>query len=112
MSQSKPLLTLSLSASGAVSEYHLVKHSGAQATVLGEKVLGVNLFAASDNETIAVNAKGSVIVTLNDDVVPGDSLVTDATGKAVKATDEATQFVFGDALEAGSAGRKIEALMR
>jgi uncharacterized protein DUF2190 len=112
MSQATTLLTLPIKAISTVTAHHVVTYAGAQATTLGEKVLGVNQFDASANETIAVATKGTAIAVLGGTVAVGDPLCVDGSGQTIKATDEALQFVFADALEAGSVGNKVEIQLR
>lgn len=135
--QSISLLDLTLTASGAVTEYRAVKHSGAQATVQGEKVLGVARYGAADGKDYVASVKGSAVIETGAAITKGASLIVDSQGRAKPATGalavksggtamtstaangavlegaDLPEFVFADALETASgAGEFIEVLLR
>lgn len=124
-------------ASGAVTANRCVKFDGAQATVQGEKVLGVARNDAADTELFSVDAIGTAIVEAGAAIAVGDSLIVDALGRAIPSTGalvvaaggvavtstavngailtgaDLPEYVFADALEAAAAlGEKIEVLLR
>ncbi len=137
MTQKIPMLTLSFHALGAVAACRAIGFNGAQATVQGQKIMGVSAHAVASEEIGAADAVGTGIIECGGNIAVGDSLISDNQGRAMKATGAlavkagATQvtstgangatvlqgadlpeFVFADALEAGGTGDKIEVLFR
>ena len=136
--QCRPILELSLSASGAVANARCVGFSGAQATAQGQKVAGVARYDAASGEMFPATVSGTAIVEAGAAVTVGQSLICDNQGRAIPATGslavktgavavtnsaangstilsgaDLPEYVFGDALEAASAaGDKIEVLLR
>ena len=109
--QSIPILSLTLIAAGTVAEHRLIDFSGAQATTLGQKVLGPAMTDATNNQTLGVVAMGTAIVESGAAFAVGDSLTTDTQGRAVVATG--SNFIVADAMHAASAaGERIEVLLR
>lgn len=125
---------LPVKASGAVTANRLVGYNGAQATVAGQKVLGVAATKAANGETFTAHVGHTAMVEAGAEITVGASLTTDNQGRAVPATAlaiaaGATQvtsaaangataltggdppvFVFADALEAASAAGKLIAV--
>lgn len=111
MSQNIAILSLTVAASGAVTAARAVGFDGAQAGVLGQKVLGVAQYDAADGTDVALDVKGSAIIEAAEAIAIGDQLTVDATGKAIKPV--ASEVIFADALQAATAaGQKIEVLLR
>lgn len=135
--QSSPLQALTYTANGAVAAYRGVGFNGAQATVQGQKVLGVSQRAAADTEDSDAVVSGSTVIESGGQFAKGDSLIVDNQGRAIKRTAvlgiaagatgvtstaangavltgaDLPEFVFADALEAaGGAGEFIEVLLR
>lgn len=135
--QKTPGLVLTFLASGAVAAFRAIGFDGAQASVQGQKVLGVSARAAGDGEYSDADVSGTTLVELGADVTLGASLIADASGKAIPATGnlaiatgatavtstaadgdtiltgaDLPEFAFADALSAGSNGQVIEALLR
>lgn len=138
MKQSSPLQSFTYKASGAVAAYRAVGFDGAQATVQGQKVLGVSQRTADDGDDSDAVRSGSTVIETGGAFAVGDSLIVDNQGRAIKVTSAlkiaagATQvtssaangsailaggdlpeYVFADALEVSSgAGKFVEVLMR
>jgi hypothetical protein len=136
--QSIPLLDLSVKAAGAITERRCVGFDSLQATVQGQKVMGVAKQGAASGAYLAVGVIGTVIVEAGAAVAVGDALIADANGKAIPTTGALAikagatavtstaangagilqgstlpEYVFADALEAASgAGAFIEVLLR
>lgn len=135
--QSSPLQSFTYRASGAVAAFRGVGFNGAQASVQGQKVLGVAQRAAADGEDSDGVRSGSTVVEAGGAFAIGASLIVDAQGRAIAATGalslaagavavtssaangailtgaDLPQYVFADALEAsGAAGGLVEVLMR
>lgn len=136
--QSITTLTLSLKASGAVAKRRAVGFNGAQATVQGQKVVGVSHEAAVADEYFPTDTSGTTIIEAGAAVAVGQSLIVDAQGRAIPATGalaikagatamtstaangagvlqggDLPEYVFADALEAAAgAGAFIEVLLR
>lgn len=136
--QSIPLLVLTFIASGAVAANRAVGFGGAQATVAGQKVMGISPRAAVDGAASDVVASGTVVVETGGAFSAGASLVVDAQGRAVASTGalavkagatavtssaasgasilqgaDLPEFIFADALEESTgAGKFVEVLLR
>jgi len=135
--QSVSTLTLSVVASGAVTRARAIAFDGAQASVQGQKVMGVAEYDAADKEAFAATVSGTAIVEAGAAIAVGDSLIVDAQGRAIPSTGklavgagavavtssaangqiltggDAPEFVFADALAAASgAGKFVEVLLR
>lgn len=135
--QSSPLQAFTYTAEGAVAAYRGVGFNGAQATVAGQKILGVSQRAAASGEDSDAVKYGSTLVESGGEFAVGDALVVDSQGRAVVATALAVaagatpvtsgaangaavltggvlpSYVFADALAAsGGAGEIVEVLMR
>ncbi|PTM95068.1 capsid cement protein [Mycoplana dimorpha] len=136
--QSIPTLSLTYRASGAVSQRRAVGLNGAQASVAGQKVLGVAPRPAADGEHSDATVAGTAVIETGGAFAIGASLVVDTQGRAVASTGklaiaagatpvtstaangntvltggELPEFVFADALEPSSAaGAFVEVLLR
>ena len=105
-------LSLTYTATGAVAANRAIGFNGAQASVAGQKVLGVSPRAAATGTNSDVSVTGTALIEAGAAVAAGASLIVDAAGRAVTATGTAGEFIFADALEAGTAGRVFEVLLR
>lgn len=137
MTQKIPMLTLSFQALGAVAACRAIGFNGAQATVQGQKIMGVAAHAVASEEIGAADAVGTGIIECGGNIAVGDSIICDVQGRAIKATGalaiktgailvtstaangatilqgaDLPEFVFADALQAGGTGDKIEILFR
>lgn len=147
MSQiSRPTLVLSVQASGAIAFGRAVQVvtpstsrmlAGAQATVSGQKIIGIANRAAASGESVdlicggtacceagtaiavgsllAVDSVGRVIVATEARIAPGAVAVTStaANGSGTLVGGDLPLYAFGIALEAaGGAGEFIEVLFR
>ncbi|OIO55492.1 MAG: hypothetical protein AUJ55_10150 [Proteobacteria bacterium CG1_02_64_396] len=137
MSQSIATLTLIFTASGAVAANRAIGFDGAQATVQGQKVQGVNRYAAADGEDGAAEASGTTVIETGGAFSVGDSLIVDSSGRAIASTGalavaagatavtssaangailtggDLPEYIFADALEAsGGAGEFREVFLR
>lgn len=135
--QSSPLQSFTYRAAGAVAAYRGVGFDGVQATVQGQKILGVAQRAAAIGEDSDAVRSGSTVVEAGAAFAKGASLIVDAQGRAIAATGalavaagavavtssaangailtgaDLPEYVFADALEAaGAAGDLVEVLMR
>lgn len=126
--------TLPVTASGAVVANRCIGFNGAQATVAGQKVLGVSATKAADGEVFTAHVLHTAYVVAGGEVAVGASLTTDNQGRAVTApalavaagatavTSAAANgataltggdppvFIFADALEAATAAGKLIAI--
>lgn len=136
--QSITTLALNLTAPSAVAKRRAVGFDGAQATVKGQKVIGVAHTDAASGETFTVDVSGTTVIEAGAAITKGQSLIVDTTGRAIPvtgalgivagATDvtsaaangttvlsgaDLPEYVFADALEAASAaGAFVEVLLR
>ncbi len=135
--QSISVLTLTVTASGAVTEGRAVGFDGVQAGVQGQKVMGVAVTDAADGEALALVTHGTAIMESGAAVAVGDSVMVDASGRAIAVSGDlgvaagATgvtstaangailsgadlpEYALGDALQAASAaGEFIEIMLR
>ena len=108
MSQSKSVLTLSLTASGAIRAARFVKANGAEADA-AEAAIGVSKYAAASGELVAVDTYGTAIIESGGVFNNGDQVESDADGKAVAYS---AGSINGRALQASTAaGQMIEILV-
>ena len=135
--QNISVLTLTLIANGLVTENRAVGFDGLQANTQGQKVIGSAMTMAANGEALAVVTHGTAILESGAAVAVGDSIITDALGRAIPSSGTLTvgagavavtssaangsileggdfpEFIFADALQsAGGAGEFIEVLLR
>ncbi|MEO5341065.1 MAG: DUF2190 family protein [Magnetococcus sp. MYC-9] len=135
--QNISILSLTLIATGSVSENRAVAFDGSQATVQGQKVMGTAMTRASNGEALAVVTHGTAIIEAGAAITVGSALITDSQGRAIPSSGalsvasgavavtssaangailrgaDGPEFVFADALQAASsAGELIEVLLR
>jgi len=110
MSQHISLLTLTVVASGAVTSHRFVGYDGAQAGA-GGAALGVSRTNADDGDEVPVDTVGTAIIESGAAISVGDSLESDADGRAVPDT-AASNPQAARALESASAvGEPVEVLL-
>lgn len=80
------VLSLPVLASGAVAEYRGVGFNGAQATVAGQKVLGIAEFGAASGQYVRVCRLGTAVAEAGAAIAVGAALAMDATGRVVTAS--------------------------
>lgn len=136
--QALSLMALSISAAiSAVVEYRGVDYAGVQATVQGQKIMGVAKRGALAGDGYEVAVIGTAVVEAGAAFAAGTSLIMDAQGRAIASTGklgvaagatavtssaangliltggDASEYVFADALQAAAAaGDKVEVLLR
>lgn len=112
--QSIPKLVLSFTASGAVSAMRAVAFSGAQATVEGQKVMGVSPRQVAAGRISDAVVSGTTVIETGGAFAVGDGLIVDDEGRAIAATGgQDPEYEFADALEtSGGAGEFVEVLLR
>lgn len=136
--QALSLMALSISAAAsAVTEYRAVDYAGVQATVQGQKVMGVAKRGAIIGDGFDVAVIGTAVIEAGAAFAAGASLIVDAQGRAIASTGklgiaagatavtssaangqiltggDTPEFVFADALQASAgAGSKVEVLLR
>lgn len=135
--QSVGILSLSFTADGAVTARRAVDFDGAQASVQGQKVVGVARYGAVDAHPVEVTVIGTAVIEAGAAIAAGASLIVDVQGRAIPSTGalavkagatavtstaasgavlqggDPPEFVFADALEAASgAGAFLEVLLR
>lgn len=111
--QARNLHSETVLASGAITEYRAVGFDGYQATVQGQKVLGVANRSAPLAAYVDVACIGTAVVEAGAAFAIGASLTVDASGRAITVATPATDYVFADAIRAaGAAGEFVEVLLR
>ncbi|MDO8838013.1 MAG: hypothetical protein Q7V31_03730 [Parvibaculum sp.] len=136
--QSAPLQALTFKAAGAVAAYRGVGYGGAQATVAGQKIMGVSQRAVATGEDSDAVTAGTTIIETGGEFAAGASLIVDSAGRAIAGAgalavaagatpvtstaangaailtgSDMPQFVFADALYAsGGAGELVEVKLR
>ena len=80
-----PLRAENVLADGAVTAHRAVGFDGAQATVAGQKVLGVAQVDAIDGEYFAATSMGLAWIESGGAIAKGDALRVDNQGRAVAA---------------------------
>lgn len=103
-----PTLCLTIKASGTIAANRFVTPLGAQAGA-GANSIGVTRVAAVANDFIPVDALGTAAVTAGGTVAIGDTLKSDADGKAILWATSGAKIAI--ALSAGASGDLIEALL-
>ena len=100
--QAISLLALPVKASAAISAFRFVTPAGALAGA-GANTLGVARYSAGAGEMMTVDVLGTVVVEAGASVTAGNTLKTDATGRAIPwATSGAkVAIALQDALAAG-----------
>lgn len=136
--QALSLMALSMIAAALpVTEYRGVDYAGAQATVQGQKIVGVAKRGALVGDGYEAAVIGTAVVEAGAAFAAGAALIMDAQGRAIASTGklaiaagavavtstaangqiltggDAPEYVFADALQAaGAAGDKVEVLLR
>lgn len=135
--QALSLMAISMVAAGAVTEYRGIDYAGAQATVQGQKILGIAKRGALTGDGFEAAVIGTAIVEAGAAFAVGASLIIDANGRAIASTGklgiaagavavtstaangliitggDSAEYVIGDALQAAAAlGDKVEVLLR
>jgi len=107
------LLSLGVVAAGAITANRFVGFDNNQASVQGQKVLGVAEYAASGGgQPVTLTAKGTAFVETGGVFNPGDLIIAGADGRAM-ASAAGTDFIKGEALAASTAaGQYVEILLR
>jgi hypothetical protein len=134
--QARPLLIMSVTAVGAITQYRGVGYNGAQATVAGQKTLGFARRNGATGTDVDLVSKGTATAEVGAAVAVGAALAVDSVGRVVTATavqiaagatavtsaaangagtisgGDLPQFVVGYALTAAAAaGETIEILL-
>ena len=131
-------LTLTKAASGVIAANRAVTFAGAQASVQGEKIMGVaRAPAAAIGDLVPVDVAGTVVMEAGAAIAIGDAIIVDNVGRAIASTGalavaagavavtssaangailtggDGPEYVLGDALDAAAAaGALIEILLR
>ena len=112
MSQKIPVLTLTVTALGAVSAHRFVGYGGDEIATTGAQALGVATHDADDGQDLAVDVIGTSVVEANGAIAVGDDVVADTSGKAIVNPAVGGETVAAKALDAASgAGEFIEVLL-
>lgn len=111
-SQNIALLTLTVTATGAVSARRFVGFDGAQVDTAGALALGVARFDAIADDDLSLDVIGTTVVESGGAIDVGDALASDAQGRAIEKPAEGTPVVLAYALDtASAAGEFIEVLL-
>jgi hypothetical protein len=106
----KPGNRITRRAVGAVTVNRFVKVNGAQASVLGERVIGVSYDGALTGELIGVTIDGTALVECGAVALgQGAEVTTDANGKAVQC--RAGSYAAGTVLNAANPGELVEIML-
>lgn len=100
--------------SGSVTAGRAVKYDGTQATVAGERFLGIAEYdGEGEGRDLGVAVLGTKDAEAGAAVARGDELVCDAQGRLITAPGTPGEFVIGSALgSASAAGETFEILLR
>jgi len=79
------LLALTITAAGVIRAQRGVGHDGAEASVAGQKIIGVARNAAVLADPLTVDSKGTTFVESGGVIAVGDALTVDNQGRAVAA---------------------------
>jgi hypothetical protein len=80
------VLSLPILATSAVQEYRGVGFNGAQATVAGQKVLGIAEFGVASGVYVRVCRLGTAVAEAGAAIAVGAALAMDASGRVVTAS--------------------------
>lgn len=112
MSQKTPLLTLTVTAAGAVAACRFVGFGGAQVTAAGAKALGVSTTSALDGDDLAIDVIGTTVIESGGAIAVGDDIVADSQGRAIVNPAVGGEIVLAQALDGASgAGEFVEVLL-
>jgi len=107
--QYSPILTKTLSASGAITAERFVSAAGAQIAVAGSAAVGVARNTVASGENVAVDMLGTAIIEAGGAIAKGAAVKSGADGRAL-TYDVGTKA--GVALMASTgAGQRIEILL-
>ncbi len=107
--QFKPLLPLTMTASGAVTAERFVTSAGAQITSAGAAAVGVSRNTAADTALMTVDTLGTAIIEAGGNISKGAAVKSGTDGRAL-TYDSGTKA--GIALQASTgAGQRIEILV-
>lgn len=107
--QSESLLTLTITAIGAIASARFVTPAGAQAGA-DVNTFGVSRFAAAAGEKVSVDVLGTAVVEAGAAVAAGATVKSDASGRAIPWATSGAKVSM--ALEAATAaGQMIEVLL-
>lgn len=138
MQQARSILDQSIvAAPGAVTAFRGVDYTGAQATVAGQKIMGIAKRGAALGQGYEVAVIGTCLVEAGAAFNPGQALIMDAQGRAISNTgalavkagavamtstaangavlqgSDLPEFVFADAIgQAVNVGDIVEVLLR
>lgn len=136
MTQHVPILSLSITATGTIARGRGVTFAGAQASAVGQKIVGIAQHDAVAGEMVAVTVCGTAICESGSALAVGNTVAVDAQGRmivgaimsvnagATQVTSTAANgailtgadspiFAVGDVLQAaGAAGQFVEILLR
>jgi hypothetical protein len=108
--QAQPILSQTITASGAIGEYRFVSPASALAGA-GVNTLGVARVAAVDKDTIPVDVLGTAIVETGAALTAGGPIQTDATGRAIDKAAGVTVARLLPGQTATAAGQFVEVLL-
>lgn len=107
--QFKPILPLTMAASGAVTAERFVTAAGAQVSSAGAAAIGVSRMSVADGELMTVDTFGTAIIEAGGNITKGTKVKSGADGRAL-TYDSGTAT--GIALQASTgAGQRIEILV-
>ena len=81
----RPLLQGTILAAGAITAFRAVGYDGNQVSAQGGKVRGIAQFAASEGDYLAITEKGTELMECGAALNPGDLVIADNQGRAIKA---------------------------
>lgn len=104
----KPLLIESIKASSDIEQHRFIGFDGNYCTA-GAKALGVSDVSTEKDQFAPVAIYGILLVEAGGTISAGDSISSNADGKAVKTTDSA--IVNGYSLDNATEGQEIRILI-
>lgn len=104
----KPLLIESIKASSDIEQHRFIGFDGNYCTA-GAKALGVSDVSTEKDQFAPVAIYGILLVEAGGTISTGDSISSDAEGKAVKTTDSA--IINGYSLDNATEGQEIRILI-
>lgn len=110
MPQSIPVLTLSVTASGALTKHRFVGHDGAAAAAAGN-TLGVARSDAAVGDVVGVDVLGTAVVEAGAAIAAGAAVEVDANARAVTKSAGVTVGRLAPGASAAAAGDLVEVIL-
>jgi len=86
--QNISVLALSIVAAGTLASRRLVGYDGLQASVQGQKIMGVARTDAVSGDAVPIDVVGTAVIEAGGVVAVGDAVISDNVGRAIAGAGE------------------------